>query len=101
MIPVALSGLQVGAAMFLMAGQKLRSAAWVCLLATLPQLVAQPMRGAGAGRLEPALALFIAQLGIVAALLLLLGSLPRPAPPAVAKPAGAPAPKPAAAAGAH
>ncbi len=101
MIPVALSGLQIGAAMFLMVGQKLRSAAWVCLLATLPQLAAHPMRGASASRLEPALALFIAQLGLVAALLLLLGSLPRAAPAAAAKPAGAPAPKPAAPAGAH
>jgi hypothetical protein len=101
MIPVALCGLQIGAAMFLMAGQKLRSAAWVCLLATLPQLAAHPIRGSSASRLEPALALFIAQLGMVAALLLLLGSLPRPAPPAAAKPAGAPAPKPAAPAGAH
>ncbi len=101
MIPVALCGLQIGAAMFLMAGQKLRGAAWVCLLATLPQLIAHPIRGGTASRLEPALALFIAQLGMVAALLLLLGSLPRPAPPAAAKPAGAPAPKPAAPAGAH
>ncbi len=100
MIPVALCGLQISAAMFLMVGQKLRGAAWVCLLATLPQLIAHPMRGASASRLEPALALFIAQLGMVAALLLLLGSLPRPAPPA-AKPAGAPAPKPTAPAGAH
>ena len=98
MIPVALCGLQIGAAMFLMAGQKLRGAAWVCLLATVPQLLAHPIRGASASRLEPALALFIAQLGMVAALLLLLGSLPRPAAPAAAKPA---APKPAAPAGAH
>lgn len=101
MIPVALCGLQIGAAMFLMVGQKLRSAAWVCLLATLPQLVAHPLRAGSARRLEPELALFIAQLGMVAALLLLLGSLPRPVPAAAAKPAGAPAPKPAAPAGAH
>ncbi len=92
MIPVALGGLQIGAAMFLMAGQQLRGAAWVCLLATLPQLLAHPIRGASAGRLELTLALFIAQLGMLAALMLLLGSLPRPAPPAAAKPAGPPKP---------